>query len=91
MVQSVLEQTGEQIAETAQKAFRAASAVTDALEDGVAAARRVARQGGYAAEELLDDTKRCIKRHPMETVAATFAAGIAAGAVIGWLMKRRQG
>jgi ElaB/YqjD/DUF883 family membrane-anchored ribosome-binding protein len=90
MTQSVLEQAGEKASEAARKASRAASAVTDALEDGMAAARRVARQGGYAAEELLDDTKRCVKRHPIETVVTTFVAGIAAGALIGWMMKRRQ-
>jgi ElaB/YqjD/DUF883 family membrane-anchored ribosome-binding protein len=90
MTQSVLEQAGEQIADTAHKASRAASAVADAIEDGVASARRAAKQGGYAAAELLDNTKRQVQRHPVETVLATFAAGITAGAVIGWAMRRRQ-
>ena len=35
MAQSVLERTGEQIAETARKASRATSAVADVFEDGV--------------------------------------------------------
>jgi ElaB/YqjD/DUF883 family membrane-anchored ribosome-binding protein len=90
MAQSVLKQMGEQFDETAHKASRAASAVADALEDGVGAARRVAKHGGKAAAELFDDTKRRVQRHPVETVVATFAVGIAAGAAIGWLMKRRQ-
>jgi ElaB/YqjD/DUF883 family membrane-anchored ribosome-binding protein len=89
MTQSVLEQTGEQIAETARKASRAASAVGDALEDGVGVARRVAKQGGDAAEELLDDTKKRLQRHPVETVVVTFAAGVVAGIAIGWMMWRR--
>ena len=89
MAQSVLEQTGEQIAETARKASRAASAVADALEDGVGAARRVAKQGGDAAEEFLDDTTKRLQRHPIETVVVTFAIGVAAGLAIGWMMKRR--
>ena len=42
MTESVLERTGEQIAETARKASRATSAVADAFEDGVEAARRAA-------------------------------------------------
>ncbi len=71
MAQSVLEQTGEQIAETARKASRAASAVADALEDGVGAARRVAKQGGDAAEELFDDTVKRLQRHPIETIVMT--------------------
>jgi ElaB/YqjD/DUF883 family membrane-anchored ribosome-binding protein len=91
MTQSMLDQVGEKAAETAHKASRATSAIADALEDGVAAARRAARQGGCAAEELLDDTKKCVKRHPIETVVTTFVAGMATGALIGWMTKRRQG
>ncbi len=89
MAQSVLERTGEQVAETARKASRAASAVADALEDGVGAARRVAKQGGDAAEELFDDTVKRLQRHPIETIAVTFAVGMAAGILIGWMLKRR--
>jgi len=81
---------GEQIDNTANRASRAASYVADAFEDGVEATKRVAKQGGRVATELLDDTKRRVQRHPVETVVATFAVGIAAGAAIGWLMKRRQ-
>jgi ElaB/YqjD/DUF883 family membrane-anchored ribosome-binding protein len=90
MAQSVFEQTGEQIAEAGRKAFQAASAVADALEAGVGTARRVANKGGDVARELLDDTRERLKRHPIETVAATFAAGIATGIVIGWMTRRRQ-
>jgi ElaB/YqjD/DUF883 family membrane-anchored ribosome-binding protein len=90
MTQSTWEHTGEQIADTAHKASRAASAVADALEDGVGAARRAAKQSGDAAAELFDDTKRQLRLHPVESVAVTFAAGIAAGVALGWVMRRRQ-
>ncbi|MGA2688324.1 MAG: hypothetical protein ABSE85_09675 [Candidatus Korobacteraceae bacterium] len=89
MIQSVLERTGDQVAETARKASRAASAVADALEDGVGAARRVAKQGGDAAEEFIDDTTRRLQRHPVETIVTTFAVGIGLGVLIGWMIKRR--
>jgi ElaB/YqjD/DUF883 family membrane-anchored ribosome-binding protein len=89
MMQSVLERTGDQVAETARKASRAASAVADALEDGVGAARRVAKQGGDAAEEFIDDTTRRLQRHPVETIVTTFAVGIGLGVLIGWMIKRR--
>ena len=89
MTQSVLDRTGEQIAETAGKASRATCAVADALEDGVEIARRAAKYGGDAAEEFLDDTTKRLQRHPIETVAATFAIGVFAGIVIGWMAKRR--
>jgi ElaB/YqjD/DUF883 family membrane-anchored ribosome-binding protein len=89
MTQSVLERTGDQIAETARKTSRMASAVADAIEDGVGAARRVAKKGGDAAEEMFDDTTKRLQRHPIETIAVTFAVGVATGAVIGWMAKRR--
>ena len=90
MVQTMLEQMGVQIDETARKASRAASAVADAFEDGGEAARRVTKQGSHAAAELLADTKKRVQRHPVETIAAAFAAGIVAGEVIRWTLKRRQ-
>lgn len=89
MEQSVLEQTGKQVAETARKASRATAAVADAIEDGVGAARRVARQSGDAVEEFIDDTTKRLQRHPVETVVTTFAIGVAAGILIGWMAKRR--
>jgi ElaB/YqjD/DUF883 family membrane-anchored ribosome-binding protein len=89
MAQSVLELVGEKAAEAAQKASRAASAA-DAVEDGVASAQRTAKQGGDAAAEFLGDAKKRVKRNPIETVAAAFAAGIAAGTLFRWMIKRRQ-
>jgi ElaB/YqjD/DUF883 family membrane-anchored ribosome-binding protein len=90
MSQTVLEKTAEHIAESAHKASRATSAVADAIEDGVGAVRRAAKQGGDAAEEFLDDTAGRLKRHPMLTVGATFAVGVMAGTLLGWTIKRRR-
>jgi ElaB/YqjD/DUF883 family membrane-anchored ribosome-binding protein len=88
MEQSVFEHAGQQIDDATHKANRAASAVANAVGDSVLAARRAARDGADAATELLYNTKRRFERHPFETVAITFAAGIAAGSAIGWMMKR---
>ena len=89
MSPTVLEKTAEQIAESAHQASRATSAVADAIGDGVGVMRRAAKQGGDAAEELLNDTTQRIQRHPALTVAATFAVGFAAGAFLGLIIKRR--
>jgi hypothetical protein len=51
--------------------------------------RRAAKQGGDAAEELLNDTAERLQRHPLLTVATTFAVGVTAGALFGWMIKRR--
>jgi hypothetical protein len=87
--QSVLERTADQITESAHQASRATCAVADAIEDGVGVVRRAAKQGGDAAEEFLNDTTKRLQRNPALTVAATFAVGLTAGAVIGWMMRRR--
>ena len=89
MPQSVLERAGDHIAESARKASRTTSAVVDAIEDGVGAAKRVAKQGCDAAEEFLDDTTKRLQRHPIETVVASLAVGVVVGILIGWAMKRR--
>jgi ElaB/YqjD/DUF883 family membrane-anchored ribosome-binding protein len=88
MEQSVFEHVGQQIDDATHKATRAASAVAGAVEDSVLFARRAARDGADAATELVYNTKRRLQRHPLGTVAVTFAAGIAAGTAIGWMMKR---
>jgi ElaB/YqjD/DUF883 family membrane-anchored ribosome-binding protein len=90
MAQSILKQAGETVAEAAHKASRVASAAAEVLEDGVTSARRAAKQGGYAVAEFVDETTKRVKRHPIEATVLTFAAGVAAGAVIGWNMKPRQ-
>jgi hypothetical protein len=89
MSQTVLERSAEHIAESAHHASRATSAVADAIEDGVGVVRRAAKQGGDAAEEFLNDTTQRIQRHLVLTVATTFAVGVTAGTLIGWMMKRR--
>ncbi len=89
MSQTVVERTAEHIGESVRQASRATCAIADAIEDGVGVVKRVAKQGGDAAEEFLDDTTQRLQRHLVLTVATTFAAGVTAGALIGWMMKRR--
>jgi hypothetical protein len=89
MSRTVVERTAEHIQESAHQASRATSAVADAIDDGVGVVRRAAKQGGDAAEEFLNDTTQRIQRHPVLTLATTFAIGVTAGTLIGWMMKRR--
>jgi len=89
MSQTVLERTAEQIAESAHQASRATTAVADAIEDGAGVVRRVAKQGSDAAEELWNETTQRMQRHPVLTIAATFSGVLTAGALIGWMMKRK--
>jgi ElaB/YqjD/DUF883 family membrane-anchored ribosome-binding protein len=90
MAHTVFEQLSDQIDETAHKASRAASVVGDAIEDGVIAARQAAKHGGAVAVEFYDDTKKRIQRNPIETVVVAAAIGIATGAAISWMLRRRS-
>ena len=89
MSETVIGRAGEQIAETARTASRMTSAFAEAVEDGLGAARRVAKQAGDAAEELFDDTTKRLQRHPVETIVASLAVGICVGVVVGWVIGRR--
>lgn len=89
MSQTVAEKAATHIAGSADQASRATCAVADAIGNGLGAVRRAAKQGGDAAEELLNDTSLRLQRHLMLTVATTFAIGVTAGTLIGWMVKRR--
>jgi ElaB/YqjD/DUF883 family membrane-anchored ribosome-binding protein len=80
----------EPIGESAHQAPSARDAVAGAVtKDGVGVVRGAAKQGGDAAEEFLNDTSQRIQRHPVLSLGVTFAVGFTAGALIGWMIKRR--
>ena len=89
-VQSAFEHAGEHVNETMHQASRVASAAADTVGDGIDAARRAAKRGGYAAAEMYYDAKRQVQRNPIETVVASFGAGLAAATVLGWIMRQRR-
>jgi ElaB/YqjD/DUF883 family membrane-anchored ribosome-binding protein len=86
MSQTVLD-TAEHIAESAHQASSATSAVADAIGNGVAAVRRAVKLGGDAEDEFLNDTTQRVQRHPVLTVATTFAVGFTAGAFLSWMIR----
>ena len=92
-MEDILKKTDEQVAESIRKLSRAASAMADAINEGVGAIQRTVKRSGDVAEEFMDDATERVKRHPTETVAATLAfgliAGLVAGVFIGWTMKHR--
>lgn len=74
---------------TAEEFERLKGVITDAVEDGLRAARRTLKQGQEVAEEAFDEATHTVKKYPLQTVAVTFGVALAAGALLGWLASRR--
>ncbi len=89
MAKDIMEKADEQVAESTRKLTRAASAMADAIDEGVGVIKHAVKRSGDVAEELMDDTTQRVKRHPMETMAATFTLGVIVGGIIGWAVSRR--
>ena len=65
-------------------------AMVRAVEDYVGAARRAAKHGRFAAEDLIDEATYRIKQRPLQTVALSFGLAFGAGALFGWVASRTR-
>lgn len=88
MSQDILKRTDAQVA-SIRKLSRAASAMVEAMAEGVGVTKDAIKRSGKAAEELMDETKQSVKRHPIGTIATTLALGLVAGVLIGWIVSRK--
>ena len=89
MMTSVLDQQGEHIADSVHRACQATTAFTNAVEDNVEAARQAVKEGSDAAEEFLNNATKRVQRHPIKSIALTFAVGIVAGMLVACRMMRQ--
>jgi len=89
MAEAVMDKINDQIAQSAQRISRAAETFADVLDEGIEVTKRAVKHSGDALEEFMDDNTQRMKRHPLETMAMTFTAGIGVGMILGWLMKKR--
>jgi hypothetical protein len=89
MAENILEKADAQVAESIRKLLRATSAMAEAIDEGAGAIRLAVKRSGDLAEELIDDATQRVKRHPVETMAATFTLGVIVGGLIGWMVSRR--
>ena len=89
MAENIVEKDDAQVAESIRKLTRATSAMAEAIDEGVGAIKLAVKRSGDLAEEMIDNTTRRVKRHPVETVVATFSVGIIVGGFIGWMVFRK--
>ena len=73
-----------------EEAVRLKEVISDAVEDGLRAARRTMKEGRELAEDGYEEAIHTVKNYPLQTVAVTFGVALATGAFLGWLMFRRK-
>ena len=76
---------GERLVQMGGDATRLKSVASNAVEDAVTEAKRFAKRGRYAAEDLIDDAAYRVRRDPFRSVALGFAIGFSLGALMVWM------
>ena len=84
----LLAKARERLMEVGGDVSRLKTEATQAVEDRVVAARRLAKRSRYAAEDLIDDAAHRVKRDPLRAVAMGLAIGFGMGALAVWLAIR---
>jgi hypothetical protein len=79
---------GERLVGVRGEAARLKTAASYAVEDAVTEAKRFARRGRYAAEDLMEDAAHRVKRDPLRSVALGFLLGLSLGALAVWVTTR---
>jgi ElaB/YqjD/DUF883 family membrane-anchored ribosome-binding protein len=89
MTENIVDKAEAQVAESIRKLTRATTAMAEAIDEGVGAIKLAVKRSGDLAEEMIDDTTQRVKRHPVETVVATFTLGLIVGGLISWMVSRK--
>ena len=90
MVETLLQEVREHVAETSKPIEHAKAALRDTCDDAFAQSRRVLRKARRAAEDLADDAGYAVKKHPVPSMAGAVVFGLALGFVAGWLLTSRE-
>jgi len=79
---------GERLMEAGGEISRLKTEASQAVEDTVTDAKRLAKRSRYAAEDLIDDAAHRVKRDPLRSVGFGFAIGLGMGALAVWTATR---
>jgi ElaB/YqjD/DUF883 family membrane-anchored ribosome-binding protein len=83
-------QVGKRLMEVGDEVSRLKAEASQAVEDRVIAARRLAKRSRYAAEDLIDDAAHRVKRDPLRALAVGLTIGFGLGALAVWLATRNS-
>lgn len=90
MATEFLEKSSATVDDVLREVTRFKGIVTEAVEEGIETAMRAIEQGRDAANDAITDTRRAIKRNPMQAAGIIFAAGIVMGTLLAWTTSRRR-
>ena len=90
MVESLLEEVRDHIAESSKHLDQAKGVVNDACDDFVRQSKRAVKSGRLAAEDFVDHSEHTVKRYPKSAVATGVIAGLLMGFCLGWLLASRD-
>jgi ElaB/YqjD/DUF883 family membrane-anchored ribosome-binding protein len=90
MVESLLEEVRDHIAESSKHIGQAKAVVNEACDDFVRRSKRAVEAGREAAEDLVDHAEHKVKRYPKSAVATGVMTGIILGFCLGWLLASRD-
>ena len=88
MLDKVIE-AGAAAAQAGAGVHRMKGALTEALEDGINSAKRAARRGRRAVDDVVDDARYQLKQRPFGTAGVSLAVGVALGIIAGILLTRK--
>jgi ElaB/YqjD/DUF883 family membrane-anchored ribosome-binding protein len=64
------------------------SLATDAVEDGVHAAKRAIKRSVVELEDLQDEAVHRVRRQPLRAVGIAVGVGLVVGLAVGWISRR---
>jgi ElaB/YqjD/DUF883 family membrane-anchored ribosome-binding protein len=79
---------GERLVGLRGEVARLKTTASYAVEDAVTEAKRFARRGRYAAQDLMEDAAHRVKRDPLRAVAFGLVLGFSLGVMAVWLATR---
>lgn len=85
-IESFLDSAANQGATMMNRISDTAQGVAEAASESV---QHAAEQAYDAARAGVTETKRMIRRHPFESLGASFGAGLVAGVIIGLILRSR--
>ena len=90
MVETLLEDVREHIAESSKHIGQEKSAVQDACEVLIRKSKHAVKAGRGAAEDFVGQSEHTVKKYPKSAVATGILTGIILGFCLGWLLVSRD-